>query len=384
MYLTMYHFGFIFLALHIVNASSADLYVANIPMSRVQDANRAKTLVNNRLEKRDGTLYVQKQDVYYMANVVTSSGSAFNLIVDTGSSYTWVGARDINPYLQGDGSMETSQTIRVTYADAHVKLTARTWRDRLTLDGLTVTPQGIGIPTELQGFPDGIDGILGLGPTRFTAGITPDHSEIPTVVDNLYSQGTITHPVLGVYLVPENVRNVGGGGLLSFGSVDATVLTSDVKYIPATQTPPASLYWGVDASLMYDDMSISGPISGVLDTGTLRISLPDDAFEAYQLATGADVAPNTWLTITQDQYNNLRALSILIGDQSYDLSPNAQIYPRSSTDEQILLVVKSIDRDAGIDFKLGSTFFQRYYVVFNSSSSEIGFASHQYTYSMTN
>ncbi|KAG6329190.1 hypothetical protein ID866_9898 [Astraeus odoratus] len=380
----MYHFGFIFLAFHIVNASPADLYVANIPISRVQDPNRAKTLVDNRLEKRDDTLYVQKQDVYYMANVVTSSGSAFNLIVDTGSSYTWVGARDINPYLQGDGSVETSQTIHVTYADAHIKLTARTWRDRLTLDGFTVTPQGVGIPTELQGFPDGIDGILGLGPTRLTAGITPDYSEIPTVVDNLYSQGTITHPVLGVYLVPENVRNVGGGGLLSFGSVDATVLTSDVKYIATTQTPPASLYWGVDASLMYDDMSISGPISGVLDTGAFRISLPDDAFEAYQLATGANVAHNTWLTITRDQYNNLGTLSILIGDQSYDLSPNAQIYPRSLPDEQILLVVKRMDPDAGMDFKLGSTFFQRYYVVLNSSSSEIGFASHQYTYSTTN
>ncbi|KAG6332611.1 hypothetical protein ID866_6479 [Astraeus odoratus] len=108
---------------------------------------------------------------------------------------------------------------------------------------------------------------------------------------------------------------------------------------------------------------------------------------AYKTATGATIDVfdhNQQLSISENQYNNLQILSILIGDQSYDLSPNAQIYPRASPNEQIFLVINSIDLASEVDFRLGYTFIQRYYVVFNSSSSQIGFASHLHTDSTTN
>ncbi|KAG6332579.1 hypothetical protein ID866_6514 [Astraeus odoratus] len=117
------------------------------------------------------------------------------------------------------------------------------------------------------------------------------------------------------------------------------------------------------------------------------MSVRGDAVSAYQSMTGAiiDTSDKTRrLTITPDQYNNLQTLTFVIGDQSYDLSPNAQIFARSSPNSQIFLVVRSSRPNAREDFSLGSPFFQRYYVVFNSSSSQIGFSSHLYTYSTTN
>ncbi|KAG6332575.1 hypothetical protein ID866_6510 [Astraeus odoratus] len=358
--------AFFLLSLSIANASSARSGMAETALGRIPDPKRASlALYGNQLGKRDGTVYVEKYGNYYLADVVTSSGSTCKVVVDTGSSYTWIGARENNPYVRGPDSREIPQIVNINYGDGTIQLRAATWFDRIVLDGLTLDLE-IGTATELIGFQADVDGILGLGPTRLNDGITSDSRIIPTVVDDLYSQGTISVPVLGVYLVPTNVRNVGGSGLLSFGDIDVTVLTSDVKYVSVTQTSPASDYWGFDASFEYGNLPILGPTSGILDTGAVRISLTNGAFMAYKWATGAVINPrdvNQQLTITQDQYDILQILTILINGQSYSLSPNAQISAR---------------------FKLGTTFFQRYYVVFDSGTSQIGFASHLHTYSETN
>ncbi|KAG6333805.1 hypothetical protein ID866_5283 [Astraeus odoratus] len=376
--------GFILLALFIVNASPAHLGIERMPLAGIPHQSHAEALYNNTLLKRDDVFYVEKKGDYYMARVVTSSAYTYSLIVDTGSSYTWVGAMESNPYVAGQDSMETPQIVNVKYNGGQIKLIAKTWRDRLALDALTINAQQLGVPTRLTGFRAGIDGILGLGPTGLTTGITSDRATIPTVVDNLYSEGTISDRVVGVYFVPVNVA---GGGFLTFGRVDGIPLTSDVKYVPVTQSSFVRKFWGIDASFAYDSKPIGGPTSGVLDTGGALIYLPGDAFTAYRLAIGAALDffnPNSLLVITEDQYNDLQTLSIVIGDQSYDLSPNAQIYPRSSPNDPTVLAIHSMDVDSRIGFVLGHPFFQRYYVVFNSRNSQIGFASHKYTYSTTN
>ncbi|KAG6328446.1 hypothetical protein ID866_10643, partial [Astraeus odoratus] len=288
-----------------------------MPIDNASDPKCANSLYNlNRLGKRDGTVYVQKRGQYYITTVVTSSSSTFDILVDTGSSYTWVGGREGNPYVEGYASHPTPQFVDAYYAGGLVHLRANTYRDLVVLDGLTVNPQEIGVAVELSGFPARLDGVLGLGPARLNTKITEDGTVIPTVVDNLHGQGTISSPVLGVYLVPVNEANVGGGGLLSFGSVDTSVLTSDVRYVPVTQTYPASEFWGVDASILYGNEQILSPTSGILDTGAVRIFVSGashviliDAFMTYQATTGAVVDffdNNRRLTITQDQYNNLQ------------------------------------------------------------------------------
>ncbi|KAG6328191.1 hypothetical protein ID866_10898 [Astraeus odoratus] len=383
---------FILLALSIGNSESSPAHrgIAKTLLGRVSDSTCPKPLYHHQLGKQDGTVFVQQKGHYYFVTVATSSSSTFDLLLDTGSAYTWVGARQENQYVEGYASYRTPQIIDTDYAGGvlPIHLRANTYCDILVLGDLTANPQEIGIPIELSRFPAGLDGVLALGPSVLNTDLGRDGYIIPTVVENLYSQGAISSPVLGVYFVPQNVAiTAGSAGQLSFGSIDTSVLTTGVKYVPVSKTFPANEFWGVDASIVYGKKPILGPSSGFLDTGTRRISVTSDAFTAYRFATGAVVDildRNKRLTITQDQYNNLQTLSILIGDQSYDLSPNAQIYPRSSPDGRIFLVVKSINADIGLGFILGSTFFQRYYVVFNSSSSEIGFASHLYTQSTGN
>ncbi|KAG6329514.1 hypothetical protein ID866_9575 [Astraeus odoratus] len=352
------------------------------------DLQRTKALRDNWLGKRDGTVFVEMQGFYrIVTGVVTSSENTFNLIIDTGSSYTWVGAREENEYMEGYASHPTSQIVNIHYGGGMVHLRAITYRDLLVLDDLAIHSQEIGIPIELVGFPPGLDGILGLGPSRLNDGIAEDGSTIPTVVENLFNQGIISYAAFGIYFVPRNVQNIGGTGLLSFGTIDTSVLTSGMEYVPVTQSFPANEFWGVDASISYENTPILLPTSGILDSGSCRILVVDNAFKAYQSATGAVIDSfdsNRRLIITQDQYDNLQTLSVLIGNQSYDLSPNAQIYPRTSSDQHIFLVVQKLTATGGLGFKLGSPFFERYYIVFNSTSLEIGFASHIHTQSTSN
>ncbi|KAG6330475.1 hypothetical protein ID866_8616 [Astraeus odoratus] len=376
----------------IVNASSAHLGIEKTPLARVPVARPANTMYNHQLEKHDDEsidTWFALDSGHFMTYIRTSALDLYELIVDTGSAYTWVGNNPSHPYHSGPASEATGQRVTIAYGDgtSTVHFTGTTYNDLVTLDDvLTITSQSIGVADRpgILNMPGDFDGILGLGPTILTAKIADNGNAIATVIDNLfYVQRTISHAVVGVYFEP---YADGGGGTLSFGKYDDSVLTSGVSYVPVTDTHPASAYWGVDGSVMYNGNTILEPTSGIVDTGSHRIKIVSDAFLAYLSATGSTLDSDGWPTLTQEQYNNVRTLSFVIGGHSYDLSPNAQIYPRSLYGETIFLVVHDQLRSSGsgVDFTHGYPFVQRYYTVFNTSSAQIGFAKHTFTDSTSN
>jgi len=82
-----------------------------------------------------------------------------------------------------------------------------------------------------------------------------------------------------------------------------------------------------------------------------------DAFNKYQSATGAVFDYFTrHLMISPDQYANLSSLYFNIGGVSYELTPNAQIWPRpwnsdiGGTSGGIYLIVGDGGSDIGSDF----------------------------------
>jgi pepsin A len=138
--------------------------------------------------------------------------------------------------------------------------------DTVTLNSdLVITKQSIGVASRAQGF-DGIDGILGVGPTDLTQGTVSNVDSVPTVTDNLYSKGTIGTEALGVYFAPG-----GGAGELTFGGSDSSKTTSSVNYVPITTTSPSSNYWGIDQSITYGSSTILSATAGIVDTGTTLI-----------------------------------------------------------------------------------------------------------------
>jgi saccharopepsin len=154
-------------------------------------------------------------------------------------------------------------------------------------------------------------------------------------------------------------------------------------------------------------------VVGVLcDIETLLIHC-SDAFDKYKSATGATLDKSTeLLKISSEQYNQLSSLYFIIGGITYELTPNGQIWPRSlnsamgGTADGIYLVISSTGSSSGsgLDFTNGYCFLyaelyfyrqnqllncsgihsERFYSVYDTTNSRVGFATTEYTYATTN
>jgi pepsin A len=237
----------------------------------------------------------------------------------------------------------------------------------------------------------GLDGILGLGPIDLTQDIVTNTYEVATVTDNLYAQNTISSEVLGVFFAPASSDD--SGGELTFGGYDASKITGDISYVSITSTSPANTYWGIDQSISYGSTPILTETAGIVDTGSTLILIASDAFDKYKSATGATLDKSTeLLKISSEQYNQLSSLYFIIGGVTYELTPNGQIWPRSlnsamgGTADGIYLVISSTGSSSGsgLDFTNGYCFLERFYSVYDTTNSRVGFATTEYTYATTN
>ncbi|KAG6330144.1 hypothetical protein ID866_8944 [Astraeus odoratus] len=378
--------AFILLVSSIINAFPFCLGMEEMQLARIPGTKRAKALYNNHLRKRDGSIITMREGDYYITTIYTNDESVeYDVIVDTGSALTWVGADPKNPYVRGPSGWATNQKLQVVYGRGRFE--GWGYIDSITLETqegsnpLTVNAQFIGQATFVSYFPSLLDGILGLARKEASSMRDRQGNPIPTVFESLYNEGTIKHAAFGVYLIPVNDRGVGE---ITFGYYNEAAITSGVNYVPITNIPAARNHWSVDASVMYDGRTILNPTAAIVDTACSLIAMQADAVSVYQTATGAAMDSEGWLTISLDQYDNLQTLSIIIGGQSYDLSPNAQIWPRKATYVGPIKLVVAGMSETRWGLGIGHPFIQRYYVVYNATSSQIGFASTRYTGSTTN
>ena len=204
------------------------------------------------------------------------------LLIDTGSSNTWIGAG--RAYTKTSTSHDTGDTVVrlsfLTLFTSYLKgdqsvsygsgsFSGEEWTDTVNLGpGLVIEKQSIGVASSASGF-SGVDGILGIGPVDLTSDTVSNMGTVPTVLDNLRSQGKISEEVLGIYYVPASEPT--STGELTFGGYDSSVIKSSVKYVPLTTTSPASSYWGINQSISYGSTTILSSTAGVVDTGTTLI-----------------------------------------------------------------------------------------------------------------
>ncbi|KII95220.1 hypothetical protein PLICRDRAFT_48185 [Plicaturopsis crispa FD-325 SS-3] len=320
---------------------------------------------------------------------IGSPATSYTLLIDTGSSNTWVGAG--KRYVQTSTSRNTGQRVSVSYGSGSFSGTEYT--DTVTISPSLVIPgQSIGVASSASGF-SGIDGILGVGPVDLTAGtLVGSTATIPTVTDNLFSQGTIPANQIGVFFAPTTTRS-SANGELTFGGVDSTKISGAVAYVPVTTTSPANQFFGIQQSLNYGTTSLFRSLSGIVDTGTTLCLIATDAFNIYKNTIGAQPDANTGLlSITAAQYQSLRNLDFVIGGTTRTLTPNAQIWPRAlntyigGTANGIYLIVADLGTPSGqgLDFVNGYTFLERYYSVYDTANKRVGFAATAFTNATSN
>ncbi|KAH9057469.1 acid protease [Lactarius vividus] len=330
--------------------------------------------------------------VAYTAEVgVGSPPTHYTLLIDTGSSNTWVGAN--KEYHQTRTSKSTGESVSVSYGSGSFSGTEFT--DRVTLSpSLVVNSQSIGVANTSQGFSD-VDGILGIGPVDLTEGTIGGNTPVPTITDNLFQQGTISIESIGIFFQPSTSTRPVSNGELTFGGIDKFKTTCEVNYIPITSISPASNFWGIDQTITYGSSgeSILSSTAGIVDTGTTLVLIATDAFKTYQQVTGATLDEDTGLlTLTNSQFKNLQSLFFHVGSVQYELTPNAQIWPRvlntaiGGIEGSIYLIVSDLGSPSGrgLDFINGFTFLQRFYSVYDVTNSRVGLATTPFTHAKTN
>ncbi|GJJ16012.1 hypothetical protein Clacol_010291 [Clathrus columnatus] len=291
----------------------------------------------------------------------------YNLVVDTGSSNTWVGASPNKPYVRTSTSVDTGNSVQVLYGSGFFTSDF----DTLNLTQTLIFTQSIGAASSSGGF-ENLDGVLGIGPTGLTTGTVNNTDTIPTIVDTLYNQGLINNDLIGVYFKPviENDTST-GNGKLDLGDIDKDKMIQSVTFVPITSTPPSNTFWGVNLSIRQDylDSQLLPPAAGIVDTGTTLVLLTSDAFQKYQQATGSVFDSSTGLLrVTRDQFLKLPSLFIKFGDEALEFTTDAQAWPTQlntaigGTSDNIYLIVGDLgtSSDEGFEFILGQTFLYKY------------------------
>lgn len=314
---------------------------------------------------------------------IGSPSTQYTLMFDPGSSNTWVGAG--KEYVVTSSSQKTSDTVSVLYGSGN--FTGGEYIDTLTLDGTSFT-QSIGVATTSAGFVD-LDGILGLGPTNLTTGtLSPDSdAEIPTVPDNLFSQGYIDSRVVTI-----------ANQMITFGSTPLV----EVVYTAITESSPANTFWGFDASFAYGTNSLVPATAGIIDHGTTLTMLDTSGYNNFLRQTGATQDPDTTLpvlpscdgldpiiltlagvniTIPVDKYRWPADQNVAIGGDSTkcylalaDVGTNFNTF-RQGPELQFRQTSLPNTEGNGINFILGYNMLKHFGVVLDTENSRIGIGS---------
>ncbi|KAF5983797.1 hypothetical protein FCOIX_3013 [Fusarium coicis] len=358
---------------------------AVLPLTHVVHATSIKPIVQRgqaRIRKINGESTVRldavssgsvtNEDVSYVAPVVIG-GSTWNLIVDTGSSNTWCGAQtSCEPTSTGKS---TGNSVSVSYGSGSFSGTE--YKDKVSFGGLSVAAQSIGAASSASGF-SGVDGIIGFGPVDLTEDTVDNTNTVPTFMDNLYSQGSISSEVLGVSFKPESGSDDNdNNGELTLGGVDSSKYTGSLTYFPTLTSGQAAQYWGIAVSGFTYGTTTLGSGNGIVDTGTTLIYIPTSAYNKFLSAAGGSTDSSTGLAaFTKKPTSNF---GIKFGSTTYTLTPAQYLVPAAQYSNFGLSSGKyyswiSDGGSSGVNIIIGQKFLENYYSVYDTTNSRIGFA----------
>ncbi|CAH7669590.1 aspartic peptidase domain-containing protein [Phakopsora pachyrhizi] len=320
--------------------------------------------------------------VSYIATVkVGPNGQTYRLIIDTGSSTTWVGAA--KSFLPTNPT--TDEPFSLTYGSGTVS--GLKSEEILSFSDQLTTKQPIGVASNAMGFDD-VDGILGLGPVKLTVGSLEKRptAEVPTVVDNLFTEKKINNKIVGVAFSPSN-QTTSSNGLLTFGGVDNSRFQGPLQWIKRTDSQPASNYFGVNMTITAGKNTIMENSAGIVDTGTTLILISQEALQRYmalipgsKLETGAA----SFISMPPSSVASVPVLEFDFGTFKATLNPEQQLLPASQarlfgvSPDKRYSFVNSVGGSftGGLEFILGQKFLEHYYTAYDASTGAVGIAPH--------
>ena len=194
---------------------------------------------------------------------------ADDLLIDTGSSYTWVGSD--KRYVKTSDARDTGRTFTIRYGSGTAEGEHYTANLQFTgFSGSTMKNQGFGVASSSSGFGN-VDGILGIGPTSLSSGTVSGLGQIPTVIDTLKRQGRIPNAIVAASFTPNTRGDTENRGSLALGGTDPSKFNAGT--LVYTSKVDSNPYWGAkinkftySTSRSTQTLGAANPI-GIVDTG---------------------------------------------------------------------------------------------------------------------
>jgi len=309
---------------------------------------------------------------YYGQVSLGTPGQNFQVIFDTGSSDLWVASSSCDSSCGRHAKYNSAKSstyvangtvFDITYGSGPVSGFESI--DSLNVGGLAVKSQEFAQVTDASGLGAAyklgkFDGILGLAFPILSV------NKVPTVFENVVSQGLVDSAEFAFYLGNEN----GANGELVFGGVDSAHYTGSFTYVPLK----AATYWEIELDAMNAGQSsiMTGGQSAIVDSGTSLLTGPADAVKKIADQIGAKEFVAGEYLVSCDA-STLPTLEFVIGGNTYTLAPSDYLIPDG---DMCLLGMMGMDipRPTGPLWILGDVFMRKYYTVFDVANKRVGFA----------
>ncbi|KAI9279357.1 aspartic peptidase domain-containing protein [Sporodiniella umbellata] len=185
-------------------------------------------------------------DLAYLIQIqVGTPPQPFYLLLDTGSSSTWVpiagcGQKCGYPYHTLQPSL--SSTFRTSelpfnihygegYSSGYYAM------DTITVNGISIPDVNFAVSTRNDGeiTMDGADGILGIGPDNLSLYDNPEKKVVPTLVTTMREKEYISRKLFSIYFHPYYPGQTRINGEIVFGGVDPKHIVGEVRYTPVSK-----------------------------------------------------------------------------------------------------------------------------------------------------
>jgi hypothetical protein len=308
---------------------------------------------------------------YYGEIEIGTPGQKFEVIFDTGSSDLWVAGSKCESscgrHAKYNSAKSSTYTANGTAFDIQYgsgPVSGYESVDVMSTGSITVKDQifaevtdatGLGLAYKIGKF----DGILGLAFPILSV------NKVPTVFENMASQGLVDKNLFSFYLGQDN----GQKGELLLGGIDENHYTGNIDYVPLE----AATYWQVKLDgLKVGDKTYGANTHAIVDSGTSLLTGPSDVVKEIAESMGAKKINKAEYMVPCDA-KDLPTLTYTLNGKAFTLESSDYLIPNG---DQCLLAMMGLDvpKPNGPLWIMGDVFMRKYYTVFDVENKQVGIA----------
>ncbi|KDN49220.1 acid protease [Tilletiaria anomala UBC 951] len=307
---------------------------------------------------------------FYTTVSIGTPGQDFKVVLDTGSSDTWVSSAYFSPSQSSTFNSSSPPTpFSIQYGGGQVQGILGT--DQMLLANHIVTGQTFAVANTISGglLNGQVQGVMGMAfATLSTSGQNP-----------LWYGAALSDQTFAYYFG----RNSGpsasptAGGIFTLGGTNTTLYQGDIKWVNVIHPK----YWLVTlggVSVLGKPVSLGSTVKAAIDTGTTLIGGPDDVIEALYKSIPGSVPLRVQKGFYTYPCSSTINATMTFGDQQYSI-PDASFAAQTLGGGMCMGAFFGLGASGGDDAQwiVGTNFLSSLYTIFtiNDNKPRVGFAS---------